>query len=255
MSNLFDVLYNNITSNQAPGLNEYEKSVFLTKAQDEIVKNYFLPQSNPKQAGFDGNPKRQIDFSMLMSEAVGIDMQQSQGSVDPRAITYKMPNDIMYIINESIIFTSNEGQDIEGIRQVIPLSYEEYTRLMSKPFKYPLKQQAWRIMVKPASVPAVPYADVILTNTDKAMYTGSGYDIIYKIRYVMRPVPIILVNLTDNFGEDLKIHGISTASDCMLDPEIHEEIVQRAVELAKVAWTATGNDNAQMVLQAGQRSE
>ena len=29
-SNQFDVLYNNITSNQAPGLNEYEKSVFLT---------------------------------------------------------------------------------------------------------------------------------------------------------------------------------------------------------------------------------
>ena len=40
-SNQFDVLYNNITSNQAPGLNEYEKSVFLTKAQSEIVKNYF----------------------------------------------------------------------------------------------------------------------------------------------------------------------------------------------------------------------
>lgn len=31
-SDEFDVLYNNITSNQAPGLNEYEKSVFLTKA-------------------------------------------------------------------------------------------------------------------------------------------------------------------------------------------------------------------------------
>ena len=31
-NNQFDVLYNNITSNQAPGLNEYEKSVFLTKA-------------------------------------------------------------------------------------------------------------------------------------------------------------------------------------------------------------------------------
>ena len=25
----FDVLYNNVTSNQAPGLNEYEKSLFL----------------------------------------------------------------------------------------------------------------------------------------------------------------------------------------------------------------------------------
>ena len=32
MSDLFDALYNNITSNQAPGINEFDKSVFLTKA-------------------------------------------------------------------------------------------------------------------------------------------------------------------------------------------------------------------------------
>lgn len=32
MSNEFDVLFNNIMSNQAPGIDEYEKSLFLTKA-------------------------------------------------------------------------------------------------------------------------------------------------------------------------------------------------------------------------------
>ena len=42
---------------------------------------------------------------------------------------------------------------------------------------------------------------------------------------------------------------------CELDPILHEDILQRAVELAKVAWTATGQDNAQMVMAAGQRSE
>jgi hypothetical protein len=47
-SDTFDVLFNNVTSNQAPGLNEYEKSIFLTKAQDELIKNFFLPQSNSK---------------------------------------------------------------------------------------------------------------------------------------------------------------------------------------------------------------
>ena len=33
----FDLLYNNISSNQAPGLTEYEKSIFLTQAQEEIA--------------------------------------------------------------------------------------------------------------------------------------------------------------------------------------------------------------------------
>ena len=68
-SNEFDVLFNNIMSNQAPGLDEYEKSVFLTKAQDEIVKSYFLPQTNKSMQGFDGNEKRQIDFSTLLKVA------------------------------------------------------------------------------------------------------------------------------------------------------------------------------------------
>ena len=36
-SNEFDVLYQNIASNQAPGLDAYEKSVFLTMAQEQIV--------------------------------------------------------------------------------------------------------------------------------------------------------------------------------------------------------------------------
>lgn len=41
--------------------------MFLTKAQDEIVKNYFNPKSkgNNTQEGFDDSQKRQIDFSML----------------------------------------------------------------------------------------------------------------------------------------------------------------------------------------------
>lgn len=71
MDNMFDVLYNNITSNQAPGLNAYEKSVFLTKGQDEILKNYFNPKSkgNNTQEGFDDSVKRQVDFSMLTTVA------------------------------------------------------------------------------------------------------------------------------------------------------------------------------------------
>ena len=41
MSNEFDILWNNIMSNQAPGLDEYEKSVFLTQAQEEIVTQLY----------------------------------------------------------------------------------------------------------------------------------------------------------------------------------------------------------------------
>ena len=68
-SDQFDVLYNNITSNQAPGLNEYEKLVFLTKAQDEIIKNYFTnkPNGNKYQEGIEDSAKRYSDFSCLIT--------------------------------------------------------------------------------------------------------------------------------------------------------------------------------------------
>ena len=74
MDNMFDVLYNNITSNQAPGLNAYEKSIFLTKGQDEILKNHFNPKSkgNNTQDGFDGSIKRQVDFSMLTTVEIKV---------------------------------------------------------------------------------------------------------------------------------------------------------------------------------------
>ena len=62
----FDILYNNITSNQAPGLDEYEKSVFLTIAQDDIVKGYYNLKGNKFAEGYGDNPKRDIDFSMLI---------------------------------------------------------------------------------------------------------------------------------------------------------------------------------------------
>lgn len=33
----FDVLYNNLSNGNAPGVNDYEKSVFLTRAQEQLI--------------------------------------------------------------------------------------------------------------------------------------------------------------------------------------------------------------------------
>ena len=37
----FDLLYNNALSNSAPEINLYEKSLFLTQAQEEIIKESY----------------------------------------------------------------------------------------------------------------------------------------------------------------------------------------------------------------------
>ena len=232
-SNEFDVLYNNIMSNAAPGLNEYEKSVFLTKAQEEIIKNYFNPKGNKYSEGFDGSAKRQIDFSGLISVADGTAVGSPSTTFDIRAKVYKLPVDLFLMINESL--TTNTG-----VKQVIPIRYDEYTRLMSKPYKEPLKYQAWRLVTKGEG-----------NTVQSEVIPHSGETISkYTVRYIRRPAPIITTNLSSEYG-DVTINGVSTISECELNPNIHSEILQRAVELAKAAYQG----DLQTSVELGQRSE
>lgn len=293
-SNEFDVLYNNITSNQAPGLDEYEKSVFLTKAQDEIIKAYFNPKTNKVQEGFDGNQRRQIDFSMVMrsnsfktrvylsgdvgvgtptiskmkldllvtdvvkdyidgeadipegatSEIFKIKDREPEFSDRPATVvTYfkdalfdsrdnsksiDLNEDILMFINEYVI-VSRGSQKVR--LTVVPINYNEYNRLMSKPYKRPLKFNAWRLIGNSNSKNV---AELIIGPNDIITQ--------YSIRYIKRPNPIILSNLE----EGLSIGTLKEATPCELDPILHSEILQRAVELAEATYK--GDLNSQIGL-------
>lgn len=249
-SDQFDVLYNNITSNQAPGLNEYEKSLFLTKAEKEIVKNYFTAnsQGNTLQQGFDDSAKRQADFSVLMKTDTCTKVNTNQpDKIDDRSTVWTYPEDVFIVINETAYTSHTSGGStvIDKRLQVIPLRYDEYTRLMSKPYKRPLKNQVWRLINSGTVSGSTATKTVeIIAGVDDTISS-------YSVRYVRVPKPIIVGAL-----DGLTIDGVNTVSDvCEIDPILHEDILQRAVELAKIAWTQTGQDNTQAVIQAGQRSE
>lgn len=242
MSASFDVYWNSIASNQAPGLSEYEKSLFLTKAEREIVKNYFTPQSkgNNLGQGFDDSAKRQADFSVLMKAGICTLQDEFAGKrIDPRSKVYTFPSDAFIIINETAV-TSDDR-----ILQVIPVRYDEYTRLMSKPYKRPLKNQVWRLN-NSGSVSGnnvTKNVEIISCETDDISS--------YTVRYIRVPKPIVLEKL-----DGLSIDGVSTKStECELDPVLHDDVIQRAVELAKIVWTTTGQDNTQLMMTAGQRTE
>ena len=248
-SNEFDVLYNNIMSNQAPGLDEYEKSVFLTKAQLEILKNYFNPKGNKYGQGFDENAKRQIDFSMLVNVDKPV-VTAGAGNIDTRTAgvaKVDLPPKALIILNEVVKVT--RGTIIDMDLQVVPIAYTEYSRLMSKPYKRPLKWQAWRLQTMEGNTSK---ADLIASNTD----TITGYE----VRYLKRPNPIIVgplegVTIGGYVGCDasntLVTTGATKGSECELDPIIHPEILQRAVELAKSAYTGDLKSSVEL----GQRSE
>lgn len=219
----FDVLFNNITSNQAPGLNGYEKSVFLTKAGIEVVKNYVNSKANRLGEGFDDSPKRHIDFSSLIKESSDYTT---------------FPSDILIILEE----TCKEGDET---RVVIPLSYVEYIRKLSRPYHLPLKRQVWRVIRQNGNI-LIGHTNI--TPTD------------YLLRYVKIPNPIIVGNLEDYIvdtdGSNITyatVGGYKPDDDIPIDipQELHQEVLQRAVELAKIAWQGDINST----LTAGARSE
>ena len=235
MSNEFDILYNNIMSNMAPGLNEYEKSVFLTKAQDEIVKNYFNPKGNKYQEGFDDNQKRQVDFSMLIT-TIKTATLETAGTFDTRSKVVDFPTDALFVINE-MVMASNDAKSYVALT-VSPLSFGEYMRLMAKPYKYPPKSICWRLLN-------------VNDSTRKAELITSYKNLKdYVVRYVKQPSPIVLVDLDDTYS-DVSIGGETKQTAYSLDPILIHEIVQRAVELAKAAYAG----DLQSINTLGQRSE
>lgn len=146
----FDVLYNSITSNAAPGFNDYEKSVLLTLAQEELIKSYFVANNNTTGVGLDGSQKRHYDFSTLIKiktldniiynilttmQITGVDVPVFNKDANN---TFLVPNDVFLVLNEYLTVKNNSYT-------VFPISYDSYNLLMSKPFPYPNKRQAWRL--------------------------------------------------------------------------------------------------------------
>lgn len=262
-SDEFDVLYNNIMSNNAPGLNEYEKSVFLTKAQNEIIKNYFNPKGNKYEEGFDDTQKRQIDFSNLetvvSSSLINIPLSGNFFSNFNNVYCVSLPKNIFFITNEVVDVIKKNTTGTFKRLQVIPLKFDEYTRLSSKPYKQPLKNQAWRLNMQVLNLDKGVIKEGHRT---AVIIVGHNYikndSSIYFIRYIRKPYPIILEDLGNNTidGKSKPLtesneNTTYTESPCELDSEIHPEILQRAVELAKAAYI--GDINSQ--IQMGQRSE
>ena len=118
---------------------------------------------------------------------------------------------------------------------------------MSKPFKQPLKNQAWKLQEQSTD-----------TSLSYKLFFGKNNNFKeYTLRYLTHPKPIILTNLGN---EGLSINGYIGANEdnqlvkedattgytCQLNSELHYEILQRAVELAKAAYTGDLSSTVQI---------
>lgn len=258
-SNTFDTLLNSYNTQSQFGeqaskreivLDEYEKSVLLTQAQDIVVKSYFDGTLNQQGQGFDDSNRRQMDFSSLIKVAELDPLNSGKAEIqtfDNRGIVYQLPRkvvdgkevtgatDVLFILNEKLTQVCTKGKEkVEQWRKdfvIVPISYKEYDREMSKPYAQPLKKQAWRLFQNQATgfdinSELIPRFNVKEETSSEEEPTHKSF--VYKIRYVKRPQPIVLEDLPNN----LEIDGVTTESECELNPIIHMDIMNKAVELA-----------------------
>lgn len=235
--NEFDILYNNIRNNSAPGLDLYEQSLFLTKAQEQIVFNTFNPKTNLIGEGFENTEKRRQDLKKLVKnyitdlENIPSNIENSDYSTSINLNGFinkfiKIPNDVFFIIEESCIFES----DI--IFDVLPISHDELKDQIQNPFRKPvdsfLNKRIWRLDNDISN----------LSNSIELIYTKNLIIQDYQMRYIKKPSPIILTNLDEGefIGSGLSIDGVIDETPCELNDIIQRQIIDRAVILALEAY-------------------
>lgn len=225
-SHEFDIHYNSIATNAAPPLDLYEKSVYLTKAQLELVKNYFNPKGNKYNDGFENSSKRRNDLrELIRSYKTSLEISSDNG-IDENSQFFRIPNDTFLIIQERAKVESTDLCVNNTYVSVKPKTHDEYNSQINNPFKKPYKKVIWRM-------------DYYSEQGSNKMIELISFDKVteYKMRYVVYPSPIVLGDLLTLFpGENLSIDGVSQPQTCSLSESIHREILDRAVELASLDY-------------------
>lgn len=218
-SNEFDTLLNSYSNVEVFGktpntveVDEYEKSVFLTNAQEEIVIDLYNGK-NPFRDSFEKTEEIRRYLSDLIRTYTTSTKEEGYTGLSNKSVFFKLPEDLWFITYEAVNLKDDElgCMDGEGI-SVIPVTQDEYHRIKKNPFRGPNERRAIRLDL-----------------SEKVVEIVSKYNIdTYLVRYLARPRPIILSKLPDN----LSINGVSDKTECELNPVIHRAILERAVKLA-----------------------
>lgn len=218
-SNEFDTLLNSYSNVEPFGkvpntveVDEYEKSVFLTNAQEEIVIDLYNGK-NPFRDSFEKTEEIRRYLSDLIRTYTTSTKEEGYTGLSNKSVFFKLPEDLWFITYEAVNLKDDElgCMDGEGI-SVIPVTQDEYHRIKKNPFRGPNERRAVRLDL-----------------SEKVVEIVSKYNIdTYLVRYLARPRPIILSKLPDN----LSINGVSDKTECELNPVIHRAILERAVKLA-----------------------
>lgn len=223
-------LYGEQTSQREIVLDEYEKSFYLTKAQEEVVINLYNGK-NPYNDSFESSEELRRSLNSLVKTYVytssnvtieGEDeddthllMKVFDDSADfsKNSVLAELPDDLLFITLERVILSDSKLKcpSIIHTASVYPVTQDEYSKIINNPFRGATKYKVLRLDTGANKVELI-----------------SNYNISkYLIKYLSKPTPIVLTNL-----EDISINGEKEVTECKLPSILHNTILDAAVRLA-----------------------
>ena len=226
LSDAMDVLSNRYAQTKNVSLvvfDEYEKSLYLTKAANEIVKQ-MMPF-------YDRNEKIKKQLISITKSAQVSTIYSADATLKLRndSIVYELPSDVLYVVAESIRNSSNVI-----LRKIKPLKDDEAYYSFDNPFRASTKGYAWRDSITFVDGGVTKkYSEIV---TDVLAATNPRY----YLKYITKIPPFIVTNDL----EDASIEGVSTNANldaqAPLDP-LHEKILDLAIVLGYMAKTDDPN--------------
>lgn len=221
-SNTFDTLLQPYITKDVNGnqnnlaFDEYEKSIFLTKAQEQIVLELYQELEQSEEV-------RKYLSNLIKTDNYAPVGEQDETLINNNFKSYKVDisNDILFMIYEQCTLSDENNCINNKIVSVVPTIHDDLDKVLKNPFKSPNSRK------------------VIRLDFDNKIELISKYSISnYKVRYLKKPNPIILVALEDNLSIN---NGDTKVSNGETNPILHERIVQRAVQLAVQSKVKSNN--------------
>lgn len=192
-------------------LNEYEKSWWLTKAQEEYVLSIYTGR-NPTGESFESTEEMRRYLSALITEdEISPETKDIAGVVGVGDSTF-------FVLSDDVWFITYEAVKLEGATcdslstiEVVPVTQDEYHRIKKNPFRGANKRRALRLDLPDNMV------EIVCKNPISKYY----------VRYLRRPQPIIVANLD---GETICCRR--NVTECELPESLHQKILDLAVQMA-----------------------
>lgn len=211
-SDAFDTLINTYgDSSRTIALDEYEKSLFLTQAQEQIIVELYTGRNN-KASSFEETEELRSNLKGLIKTASITESEETFNGISKYSKFFILPKDVLFITYEVATISDKSAGCKNGSEiPVIPVTQDEFNRVMNNPFRQASKRRALRLDN------SLDVAEIVTKYNIKD----------YTIRYLSKPTPIVVADL-----EGVSIDKVDTITECKLNSAMHRYILERAVALA-----------------------